>query len=90
MLISVCNVDQHCKKLRLRVESGLAPGELKESCNGGSDHCIDDSYTGDIKLGPVEAGEVYTCGMVAFIDGYLDVLQLYEGSQVFSQQLEKM
>ena len=58
------------------IGSGLAPGELKESCNGGSDHCIDDSYTGDIKLGPVEAGEVYTCGMVAFIDGYLDVFNL--------------
>ncbi|XP_019848700.1 PREDICTED: uncharacterized protein LOC109580211 [Amphimedon queenslandica] len=56
--------------------SGLAPGELKESCNGGNDHCIDNSYTGSIKLGPVEAGEVYTCGMVASIDGHLEVFNL--------------
>ena len=56
--------------------SGLAPGELKESCNGGNNHCIDDSYTGSIKVGPVEAGEVYICGMVASIDGHLDVFNL--------------
>lgn len=56
--------------------SGLAPGELSASCNGEDDQCIDNNFIGGIKVGPVEAGEVYTCGMIAFSNAYTDALNL--------------
>lgn len=52
--------------------SGMILEELRASCNGGDDLCLNDLYRGSIRVGPPQAGDRYLCAMIASIDNNLD------------------